>query len=55
MMLKKLKDSVGRIENVCCDIEYRGKGLAKQLLYEVFSFAVKKCSVEKLQLGTYES
>ena len=55
MMLKKLKDSVGRIENVCCDIEYRGKGLAKQLLDEVFSFAVQTLNLEKLQLGTYES
>ena len=54
-MLKKLGDSVGRIENVCCDIEYRGKGLAKQLLDEVFSFAVQTLNLEKLQLGTYES
>ncbi len=55
MVLKKLEDSVGRIENVCCDIEYRGKGLAKQLLDEVFSFAVQTLNLEKLQLGTYES
>ncbi len=50
MMLKKLKDSVGRIENVCCDIEYRGKGLAKQLLDEVFSFAVQTFKFRKITI-----
>lgn len=54
MMLKTLEDSVGRIENVCCDIEHRGKGLAKQLLNELFDFSIQTLNLQKLQLGTYE-
>lgn len=55
MMLKKLEEDIGRIENVCCDIEHRGKGLAKQLLNELFEFSIKTLNLKKLQLGTYES
>lgn len=55
MILKKLEEDIGRIENVCCDIEYRGKGLANKLLNELFSFAIQNLNLHKLQLGTYES
>lgn len=55
MMLKKLEEDIGRIENVCCNIEYRGKGLANKLLNELFSFAIQNLNLHKLQLGTYES
>ena len=55
MMLKKVEESVGRIENVCCDIEHRGKGLANQLLAELFKFSIQTLNLKKLQLGTYES
>lgn len=55
MMLKTLEDSVGRIENVCCDIKHREKGLAKQLLNELFDFSLQTLNLQKLQLGTYES
>lgn len=54
MMLKQLENNVGRIENVCCDVSYRGKGLSKQLLAATLEFA-KKLQLEKLELGTYES
>lgn len=54
MMLNKLDKEIGRIENVCCDIEYRGKGLAKRILDEIFEFA-REINLQKLQLGTYES
>ncbi len=54
MMLKKIEDNIGRIENVCCDIEHRGKGLAEKLLLELFDFSIKKLNFKKLQLGTYE-
>lgn len=54
MMLKQLDKNIGKIENVCCDIAYRGKGLAKQLLNETIEFA-RTLNLEKLQLGTYET
>lgn len=54
MMLKKLDENIGRIENVCCDVAYRGKGLAKRILDEILTFS-REINLQKLQLGTYES
>lgn len=54
MMLKIIEEGVGRIENVCCKVEHRGKGLAKKLLNELCEFSVQTLNLEKLQLGTYE-
>lgn len=53
-MLNKIDKEVGRIENVCCDMTYRGKGLAKRILDEILEFS-KEINLQKLQLGTYEN
>lgn len=55
MMLKILEESIGRIENVCCEIEYRGKGLAQKMLNELLKFSEETLKLQKLQLGTYET
>ena len=47
MMLKKLEDSVGRIENVCCDIEYIG---TYESLGRAINFYLKNGFVEKEEL-----
>lgn len=54
MMLKKISNDTGKIENVCCNPEYRGMGIAGKLLEELIQFA-KKIELKKLELGTYES
>ena len=53
-MLNKINQEIGRIENVCCDISHRGKGLAKKLLDQILEFS-KEINLQKLLLGTYES
>lgn len=54
MMMKKVEEKVGKIENVCCKKEFRGKGLSQKILDEIFFYA-KKNGFEKIKLGTYES
>lgn len=54
MMLKILDNNIGRIENVCCNAQYRGKGLAEKLLDSIIEFA-RAISLNSLQLRTFET
>lgn len=51
-ILMEIKETMGELQGVCCEREYRGKNLAQQLLNEVLCFA-KRINLEKLILGTY--
>ena len=44
---------MARIENVCCEFEYRGQGLTTKLLEQVIQFS-KEMGLKKLCLGTYD-
>ena len=53
MMMKQVDDYTGRIENVCCDANYRGKGINSKLLNEVIKYS-REIGLTKLKVGTYE-
>lgn len=54
IMLKEMEDNIGKIENVCCHEQFRGKGLAQKILDQVIKYA-KEINITKLRLGTYDS
>lgn len=54
MMLNKIDETTAKIENVCCDKAYRGKGLSQKILDEIIVFA-KNNRLKNIKLGTYDS
>lgn len=54
MMMKKIEDNIGKIENVCCNKNYRGKGLSQKIFNEILIYA-RNNNLKKIKLGTYES
>lgn len=54
MMLKIIDETTGKIENVCCRRDFRGKGLSQKIFDEIITFS-KNNRLKRIKLGTYES
>ncbi len=53
VMLKEIGNNIGKVENVCCSKDYRGKKITQKVFDEMIEFA-NQINLEKLVLGTYE-